>query len=161
MKIVNNLHGKYTNNIAHFYGVPYAYTNKDNVFKNKKLNYNYINKFHNSNTIGNYKIVEGGINTINSFEQRFKELAIKWENETGVFSTTSPKINNNAFHDLLRLGKGIIPLILKHLQHGGTAQWHIVLNAITKINPVPPEDASKSKKIKEAWIIWGKSNFYI
>ena len=36
MKIVNNLHGKYTNNIAHFYGVPYAYTNKDNVFKNKK-----------------------------------------------------------------------------------------------------------------------------
>lgn len=92
--------------------------------------------------------------------KQFNILAEKWEGETGLYSTITPKIINDAFYDLLLLGrdKGLVPLILKRIEQGAPAQWHIVLNAITKVQPVPDEYITNSKKIKEAWLAWGRKN---
>lgn len=95
---------------------------------------------------------------LSKLETQFNELAAKWKDETGLFSTTFHKVANDAYLDIIGMGKDAIPLILKDLQKPtGTAHWHTALKAITKENPVPVEDLTKNKKIKEAWIAWGKS----
>ena len=93
---------------------------------------------------------------ISSIEKQFNELSIKWKLETGLFSTTFDKINDT-YLDIIAMGKDVLPFILKDIQKtNGTAHWHSALKAITRENPVPNEDLTKTRKIKEAWIEWGK-----
>lgn len=92
-----------------------------------------------------------------SIEKQFSQIAEKWKNETGGFSTTVQKINDS-YLDIIGMGKDVVPFILRDLQKPfGTAHWHYALKAITKENPVPEEDLNKNSKIKEAWITWGKN----
>lgn len=96
-------------------------------------------------------------------EKEFKELAEKWEDDTGLYSTITPKVVNEYFFDLLLLGrdKKIISLILDRLRSGAPTQWHLVLKAITKQNPVPADQITRSQKIREFWVSWGIANSYI
>src|ERR1035437_230192 len=97
------------------------------------------------------------IKNISLIEKQFNELAAKWKNETGLYSTTPQKVFNDSYLDIIGLGKDVVPFILKDMQHG-SAHWHTALKALTKENPVPNDDLSKSKKVKEAWLIWGEHN---
>lgn len=89
-------------------------------------------------------------------EKEFIAYANKWKDETGLFSTTFHKVVHDAYLDIIGMGRDVIPFILEDIQNGGPAHWHNALKAITKDNPVPDEDLGKTKKIKEAWINWGK-----
>lgn len=89
-------------------------------------------------------------------EKEFNELASKWKDETGLFSTTYQKIIHDTYFDLVAMGKQIVPYILTDLQNNGPASWHTALKALTKENPIAEEDLSKNKKIREGWITWGK-----
>jgi hypothetical protein len=92
-------------------------------------------------------------------EKKFNEYASKWKDETGLFSTTFQKVANDTYLDIIGMGKEVIPLILKDMQSvNGTAHWHSALKALTKQNPVEEKDLTKNRKIKEAWIAWGKHN---
>lgn len=97
------------------------------------------------------------VENISLIEKQFNKLATKWKNETGIFSTTPQKVFNDSYLDIIGLGKDVIPFILKDMEHG-SAHWHTALKALTKENPVPNEDLSKSKKVREAWLTWGKNN---
>jgi hypothetical protein len=103
-------------------------------------------------------ILPVGKRTQSKIEAQFNELSIKWKSETGLFSTTFHKVANDSYFDIIGLGQEVVPILLHDMQKPtGTAHWHTALKAITKENPVPPEDLNKSKKVKEAWILWGKS----
>jgi hypothetical protein len=97
------------------------------------------------------------IEEVSEVEKRFNYLAEKWKTETGVFSTTFHKVVNDSYLEIIFDGKDFLPFILKDLEKGGTAHWHTALRIITKENPVPIEDLSKMKKVREAWISWGKN----
>jgi hypothetical protein len=93
-----------------------------------------------------------------SIEIEFKELAEKWEMETGLFSVDRNRINDT-FLDIISLGKQIIPFILNDiLKYKKAARWHLALKTLTKVNPVSIEDLNESNKIMEAWINWGRGN---
>ncbi len=97
-------------------------------------------------------------NQVSSIEKKFNNLAEKWKNETGLFSTSIQKVNDTLL-DIIGMGSDIVPFILKDLtKPSGTAHWHIVLKAITKENPVSDLDNQKNSLIKKAWIEWGKIN---
>lgn len=94
-------------------------------------------------------------------ESEFNRLAEKWKKETGLYSTTFDKVNET-YLDIISLGiknPEVIQFILKDMQTPtGTAHWHTALKVLTNVNPIPPEFLTKNKKIKEAWIEWGRQN---
>lgn len=63
---------------------------------------------------------------------------------------------------IIGLGKEALPFILKDLQRE-TNHWFTALRAISKVesSPVRSEDAGNLKKMREAWLKWGKDNGYL
>lgn len=94
-----------------------------------------------------------------TLEQRFQELAKKWKDETGGFSATVHKVGNQYYQEILRMGNSVVPFILKDLSKYNF--WFLALQEITKENPVPKEDIGNTKKMREAWIEWGKQKHLI
>jgi hypothetical protein len=93
-----------------------------------------------------------------TLEIEFKELAEKWELETGLFSIDRDRINDT-FLDIISLGKDIVPFILNDiLKYNRASRWHLALKTLTKVNPISIEDINESNKIKESWIKWGREN---
>src|SRR5690348_930656 len=77
---------------------------------------------------------------IHELEKQFNELAIKWKEETGLFSTVYQKIVHDLYFEIVALGKDIVPFILKDLENNGPSHWHTALKALTRENPVSDED---------------------
>ncbi len=94
---------------------------------------------------------------ISRIEQQFNELANKWREETGLFSTSFHKINDS-YLEVISLGKEVVPFLLRDLQNIGGANWHTALKIITKENPISEQDLNSTKKIKEGWTAWGRKN---
>ena len=90
-------------------------------------------------------------------EIMFNELSEKWKDDTGLYSTTTKKVVNDAYLDIIGLGKDVVPFILKDMKNGGPAHWHAALKALTKENPVSDHDLNKNKKIRDAWLRWGET----
>src|SRR5580700_3363068 len=62
-------------------------------------------------------------------ENQFNELATKWKDETGLFSTTFHKIVNDYYFEIVAMGKEIVPFILNDLKNNGPSHWHTALKA--------------------------------
>lgn len=161
MKNHKHLHGKDLNNTK-------GYCSADDNFKaflyvdnelNKTLfnKRDYLNKQSNISSNG-YVITEKIEIPIDSnTEHEFNELATKWKQETGLYSTFVQKVNDT-YLEIIFDGKRFLPYILKDLQKGGSVYWHIALKIITKFNPFPDNNLGNSKEVKAAWIAWGKKN---
>lgn len=93
--------------------------------------------------------------------EQFQNLAAQWKKQTGLYSTTAQKVYNNVYLDIIGLGREIVPLILQDMANEGSAHWHTALKALTHQNPVPDNDLSKSKIVKQAWLQWGRENHII
>jgi hypothetical protein len=90
-------------------------------------------------------------------EKRFKELAKKWKEETGGYSSVSSMVMHPAYLEIISHGQEMIPFILKDLQEK-PSHWFIALKTLARTSPVKPEDAGNIKKMTEAWLVWGKGN---
>lgn len=95
-----------------------------------------------------------------SLEQTFHSLAKQWREETLFTSSLSDKVMHPAYQQIIGLGAEAIPFILRELQHNG-GHWFWALGAITRENPVPPDDAGKVKRMAEVWLAWGKQNGFL
>jgi hypothetical protein len=104
-----------------------------------------------------YRIIEDGEKGANTLEQQFTELATRWKAETGLFSTTPQKVFNDAYIDIIAMGKVVVPFILKDLENGA-GHWHTALKALTRENPISDADMTSSKKIREGWLTWGRNH---
>ena len=94
---------------------------------------------------------------VQDLENRFRELADRWEDETWMLSNTDQAIAHPAHEAIVRLGDQAVPLILKRMQTRG-GRWYHALHAITKANPVDPADHGNVAAIQQAWLRWGRDH---
>ncbi len=88
-------------------------------------------------------------------EVRFHKLATEWLKAVGSVSSVEALTSHPKYREIVRLGWDVVPFLLADLQQG-RGFWFTALNEITGIRPFDPSDAGKSKRMTEAWIIWGK-----
>lgn len=88
-------------------------------------------------------------------EGTFEELASVWRKETGHLSSITKIVMHHAYQSIIGMGPAVVPLLLRRLQVE-PEYWFWALTAITRQNPVRPEDAGDIEKMAEAWIQWAK-----
>jgi hypothetical protein len=93
-----------------------------------------------------------------TLEKQFNKLSAQWKADIGPESTTVRIMTHPAYLEIIKLGEGVIPFILKDLQKHPN-HWFIALKALANnFSPVKPEDAGNIKKMTKAWLKWGKDN---
>lgn len=88
---------------------------------------------------------------------KFGELADQWHEETGFLSSPSQIAMHCAYQRIIGMGPRAIPLILEDLRERG-GQWYWALGAITGESPVPPEASGNARRVKDAWLQWGRDH---
>jgi len=90
----------------------------------------------------------------------FASLAGTWRRETGMLSSVTDISMHPAYQQIIGLGPAAVPLILRELQRRPD-HWFWALSAITRENPVPPEDAGNVRRMAEAWVAFGRRHGYL
>lgn len=90
-----------------------------------------------------------------SLQQAFQTLAEQWRREAMMLSSSTEKVLHPAYQRIIGLGPTAIPLILRELEQNGS-HWFWALRSLTGENPVTPEDAGQVRKMKDAWLAWGR-----
>ncbi len=67
---------------------------------------------------------------------------------------------NAAYQEIIALGAAAIPLILAELRRKPD-HWFVALNALTRVDPIPPASRGKLDEMAAAWIQWGTANGYL
>jgi len=98
--------------------------------------------------------------TDSQIEAQFNKLSAQWKRDTQAQSGVSAIVMHPAYLDIIGMGDKAVPLILRDLKKE-TSHWFIALRAITKSSPVRPEDAGNLKKMRDAWLKWGKENGFL
>jgi len=88
---------------------------------------------------------------------RFNALANKWRRETRNLSSTSKKLANPAYRDIVGMGLQTIPWIIERL-HDGPRHWFFALMEITGENPVDASLEGNLPAMVRAWEHWGKTH---
>jgi hypothetical protein len=88
------------------------------------------------------KLEHSDIQTQQSLEETFLELAEKWPHDTEMLSSPTKKLNHSAYQKIISIGKPAIPLILREVERQPD-HWFMALTAIAKQDPVSPEDNFK------------------
>ena len=92
-------------------------------------------------------------------EQRFRFLADTWERDVAYLSSAAARLNHPAYREIVKLGKDVIPLMLRDMEDKHT-HWFFALEEITGADPVPESDAGNIPKIVQAWLGWAKEHGY-
>lgn len=90
-----------------------------------------------------------------TLEQRFRELAEKWEQETGSLSSPTKRVMHKNYQAIVGMGQQVVPILLRDLQ-ANRRDWFWALAAITQENPIDRADAGRVDKMIAAWVNWGK-----
>lgn len=87
-------------------------------------------------------------------ERTFHDLLDKWREETSFVSSVEKMAMHPAYQQIIGMGKEIVPLILRELQQEPD-HLYWALSAITRENPVRPEEAGDLDKMTVSWLRWG------
>ncbi len=87
---------------------------------------------------------------------RFAELATQWRRETQWLSSTTAVAMHPAYQSIIGMGTAALPFILENLRDE-SGHWFWALKAISNADPVPPADRGSVKKMKAAWLRWGRA----
>jgi hypothetical protein len=93
-------------------------------------------------------------------QERFQQLAAEWREKSRHMSNTAQMAMLRPYQKIIGMGSAAIPLILEELRREPD-QWFWALEAITDVNPVPPEAQGKVRLMAQAWIEWGKKHGFI
>lgn len=88
---------------------------------------------------------------------KFSVLTELWRKDTEFSSSPVSIVEHAAYREIVSWGMRALPLILRDLELNG-GYWFQALQELTNINPVHPSDAGRIKKMKEAWLNWGREN---
>lgn len=88
--------------------------------------------------------------------ERFRSLASQWRRETQWLSSTTQIAMNPAYQAIIGMGAEALPMILEDLQQN-SGHWYWALKAISNEDPVVPKDRGSMKRMKAAWLQWGKA----
>ena len=95
-----------------------------------------------------------------SIQGRFQRLAAEWKQQSRYLSNTAQMAMLRPYQRIIGMGWSAVPLILEELQREPD-QWFWALEAITEVDPVPPEDTGEVRSMAQAWIEWGKRQGYL
>jgi len=93
-------------------------------------------------------------------ERDFGNLSKQWKRDTKLQSSVSAIVMHPAYLDIIGMGRAAVPFILRDLRKENS-HWFTALRAITKAAPVNPADAGNLKRMRDAWLKWGKANGYL
>jgi hypothetical protein len=93
-------------------------------------------------------------------EASFRIRAKRWRHDTDGLSAIEDVITHPDYLKIIGMGKPAIPLILNELRVNG-GRWYIALESISEQNPVACEYVGYVKRMKEAWLEWGRTNHYL
>ncbi|MBX3387998.1 MAG: hypothetical protein KF691_00940 [Phycisphaeraceae bacterium] len=88
--------------------------------------------------------------------ERFRSLAQQWRKETQWLSSTTQIAMNPAYQAIIGMGAQAIPMILEELRQN-SGHWYWALKAISNEDPVVPRDRGSAKKMRAAWLQWGRA----
>ena len=91
--------------------------------------------------------------------EQFRQLAAVWHGDTDYLSSMEAAENHPAYQEIVRLGRPVVPLLLRDLEENHT-HWFAALQAITGARPVPPSLAGNIPGMAEAWLRWARDNGY-
>jgi hypothetical protein len=95
-----------------------------------------------------------------SLEERFREQAEKWQQETEHLSSPTQRIMHPSYQAILGMGQerkqDVIRLLIRDLRQNRRA-WFWALSYLAEDNPISPKDAGKMDKMIRAWVEWGKA----
>jgi hypothetical protein len=91
--------------------------------------------------------------------RRFMQLANEWEQAVAYLSDSTLREAHPAYRAIIALGPAVVPLLLADLERTHR-HWFAALAELTGANPVPPEDAGRSRRMVESWIRWGREHGY-
>lgn len=97
--------------------------------------------------------------TAETLEKKFYRLADSWQNAVAHLSSSSKRDNHPAYREIIALGPPVVPLLLRDLERTNR-HWFVALSAITKANPIAPDDAGNICNMVQAWVDWGKQQGY-
>jgi hypothetical protein len=93
-------------------------------------------------------------------EQMFRALVDQWRTETQCITSDTDIAGNFAYQQIIGMGEHALKLIFRELQeHGG--RWFWALRAITRENPVNPEDRGDVRRMTESWLEWARQRDYV
>ena len=92
-----------------------------------------------------------------SIQEKFFRLAAEWKAATAHFSLALDMATHPAYQQIIGLGEQAIPLLLGELVRDPD-HWFWALTAITGVDPVPPADRGRIRKMTSAWLEWGRVN---
>jgi hypothetical protein len=90
-----------------------------------------------------------------SVSERFNRLATEWKEQSRFLSNTAQMAMLRPYQRIIGMGPSVVPLILEELRREPD-QWFWALEAITELNPVPPEAMGKVRQMAQAWVRWGE-----
>ncbi len=91
-----------------------------------------------------------------SLEQRFRQQAEKWQQETQYLSSPAQRMMHPSYQAILGMGREVVPFMLRDLKENRTS-WFWALSYLTQDNPISPTDAGKADKMVNAWLNWGNA----
>jgi hypothetical protein len=100
--------------------------------------------------------------TITPDELRFRELVAQWHRERGVTSSPVHMAMCPAYQQIIAMGEGVIPLILRQLESEADDpdHWFWALRVLSGADPVSVDDRGDMRRMAAAWLDWGRRNLY-
>jgi hypothetical protein len=87
--------------------------------------------------------------------ERFHRLATEWKAQAGYLSDSRRMAMLQPYQAIIGMGLPVVPLILEELRHE-PHHWYWALESITGENPVPSDVNGDMRRIREAWLEWGR-----
>lgn len=89
----------------------------------------------------------------------FYQLVEQWKTETRGISSTEQLSLHPAYQQIIGMGPNVIPLLLRELENN-SGRWFWALKAISREEPVTPEQRGKTQEMIEIWLNWGREKGY-
>ncbi len=94
-----------------------------------------------------------------NYQRDFYDLLFDWKSETRHISSITERAMHPYYQQIIGMGEKVIPLLLLQLEKQPD-QLFWALKAITRKDPVQPNQRGKIKEMAQAWLKWGKENGY-
>jgi hypothetical protein len=90
-------------------------------------------------------------------KQQFRDYFQQWKDQTGGMSSLTDITGNENYLNIISLGEGVVPDILKELQKEPLPLF-LALRVLTKEKNVGADHSGDFRAIAREWIKWGKKN---
>lgn len=92
--------------------------------------------------------------------QTFGKLAQEWRATRNPYDSGTQMFSHPAYQQIIGMGDKVLPLIFEELRRE-LDHWFWALKAITREDPVPPEQLGNLEAMRGHWLEWAQSRGYV